>query len=838
MPEINARPAVLVIALAFSTLPWSPAASQGTGRSGQSKPAEVVAPKVSEIANLPDGFAEKVVTTGLTGATAMAIAPDGRVFVCEQTGALRVVRDEKLLKDPFVTLNVDSSWERGLIGVALDPGFPKKPYIYVCYVADKPYPHHVVSRFTAKGDKAEPRSELVLLEGDDQSKLGGGIPNGHQGGAIHFGKDGKLYIAIGEQTAGEPAQRLDTFQGKLLRLNADGSIPKDNPFFKLTKGKYRAIWALGLRNPFTFAVQPGTGRVFINDVGEARWEEINEGVAGANYGWPRAEGPSTNRKFRNPIHAYDHSVGRSIAGGTFYNPSIRQFPKEYLGKYFFADFMNNWIRTLDPANPKDVREFASGLANPVDLQVGPDGSLYYLNRNAWVRDKDFRPNTGSLRRIMYPAGSGESAPVITAQPAEVTASTGRKVTFCVEAKGKVPLRYQWLRNGLRVGGANGTTLTVTVSSADDGAEFRCLVSNAQGTTKSQPAALWTTPLPKPLNSLRVGLNPNELPRLLSKTGIFRSLRDLTPETGVRSYDVNVPLWSDGAQKRRWLVLPQDSPIGFVNRGPWKFPPGTVIVKHFEMPAGKGKSARWLETRLLVVDRRGLGYGVTYKWRADRSDAELLAEGLTEDFELNGQKRTWIYPSRTDCLVCHTPSSGFVLGVNTRQLNHAVSDAEKPAENLLMAWDRFGLFRPAIGNGKIDGFERLAALADTESSLEHRVRSYLDANCAQCHRPGGARPEFDARFETPLSKQKLVNAPLASSDLGVSGVKLIAPGDTARSMVYLRMARREDVFNMPPLATQKADQEALKVFKEWIDSLPKGDKKSRLIPARPVKQFSD
>src|SRR5262249_16981999 len=154
----------------------------------------------------------------------------------------------------------------------------------------------------------------------------------HQGGAIHFGLDGKLYVAIGEQTAGEPAQRLDTFQGKLLRLDPDGSIPEDNPFFGTARGRYRAIWALGLRNPFAFAVQAGTGRIFINDVGQARWEEVDEGFAGANYGWPLEEGPSSDPRFRGPIHSYPAA---SITGGAFC--PIDQgggFPLRYQGRYF------------------------------------------------------------------------------------------------------------------------------------------------------------------------------------------------------------------------------------------------------------------------------------------------------------------------------------------------------------------------------------------------------------------------------------------------------------------------------------------------------------------------
>ena len=245
-------------------------------------------------------------------------------------------------------LPVDSELgARGLIGVTVAPDFPMTPHVFVCYVAAKPYPHHVVSRFTAAGDVAEPKSEKVLFEGDDQTKLGGDVPAGHQARAIHFGKDGKLYVAIGDQTAGKPAQELNSLLGRLLRLNADGTIPEDNPFVAKATGKYRATWALGLRNPFTFAVQPETGRLFINDVG-GRAEEVNEGVAGANYGWPTVEhGPTNDPKFRGPVHYYPTAC---IAGGAF-APADLNWPKEYRGRYFFGDFNHGWIKTLDPAKP-------------------------------------------------------------------------------------------------------------------------------------------------------------------------------------------------------------------------------------------------------------------------------------------------------------------------------------------------------------------------------------------------------------------------------------------------------------------------------------------------------
>ena len=382
-------------------------AGQGTPGSGVSGPI-----------SLPKGFSVETVADRITGATAMEVAPDGRVFVCEQPGSLRVVKEGALLARPFVKLDVDSQWERGLIGVALDPNFEKNGLVYVNTVAARPYPHHRISRFTASGDIAAPGSEVVLFEGDDQTKLGGGVPAGHQGGAIHFGTDLKLYVAIGEQTAGEPAQKMDTLQGKLLRLNPDGSIPKDNPFFRTARGKYRAIWALGLRNPFSFAVQPGTGRIFLNDVGETRWEEVDEGFAGANYGWPAAEGPSTDPRFRGPIHHYPVA---SVAGGAFCpaGPDCG-FPPRFAGKYFFMDFVKGWIKVLDPDHPERVETFATGLTRPVDLEFAPGGSLYVLERDAWVVDGSFRPGTGSLLRIRpEPASAGRSK-AATIRVSEVT----------------------------------------------------------------------------------------------------------------------------------------------------------------------------------------------------------------------------------------------------------------------------------------------------------------------------------------------------------------------------------------------------------------------------------
>jgi glucose/arabinose dehydrogenase len=332
---------------------------------------------VATAASLPSGFTETQFGSNLSGSpTAMAFAPDGRLFVCQQSGQLRVIKNGSLLSTPFVSLTVDSSGERGLLGIAFDPNFATNHYLYLYYtVATLPI-HNRVSRFTAAGDAAAPGSEVVILELNNLSSA-----TNHNGGAIHFGSDGKLYVAVGENANGANSQTLSNLLGKILRINADGTIPTDNPFYNIATGSNRAIWALGLRNPFTFAFQPGTTRLFINDVGQSTWEEINNGIAGSNYGWPITEGPTSNPAFRGPIYFYGHGTnnvtGCAIVGGAFYNPPVPQFPSSYTGKYFFADLCSGWIRVFDPT-AGTATGFATGIVNPVDLHVGPDGALYYL----------------------------------------------------------------------------------------------------------------------------------------------------------------------------------------------------------------------------------------------------------------------------------------------------------------------------------------------------------------------------------------------------------------------------------------------------------------------------
>jgi len=432
--------------------------------------------QISQAATVPTGFSDETLATGMTRPTAMAFAPDGRLFVVEQTGQLRVIKNGSLLATPFSTITVDSSGERGLLGVAIDPSFATNHFVYVYYTATTPAAHNRISRFTANGDVAVAGSEVVVMDLDNLTTA-----TNHNGGAMHFGPDGKLYVAVGENANRDNAQTLSNRLGKLLRINADGSIPTDNPFFSTATGANRSIWSLGLRNPFTFAFQPGSTRLFINDVGEGTWEEINDGVAGSNYGWPITEGPTTDARFRAPLFAYPHGTGGSagcaITGGTFYNPSTQQFPSSYVGKYFFADYCNNWIRVLDPAT-KTASDFASSISGPVDLQVGPDGLLYYVAHNA-----------GAIGRIR---ATSNQPPVITTQPANRTVAVGQAASFSVIASGTQPLAYQWQRGTTNIAGATASNYSLTAGVADNGATFRVIVSNTFGTATSTSATLTVT----------------------------------------------------------------------------------------------------------------------------------------------------------------------------------------------------------------------------------------------------------------------------------------------------------------------------------------------------------
>jgi glucose/arabinose dehydrogenase len=357
----------------------------------------------------PTGFSEELVTANLTDPTAMAFAPssDGRIFVTEQGGALRVIKNGSLLSTHVIDLNVNSDGERGLLGIALDPDFTNNNYIYLYHTVPSPL-HNQITRYTLNGDVVLTGSDVIVLDLDPLSSA-----TNHNGGAMAFGPDNKLYVGVGENANGANAQDLNTHLGKLLRINADGSVPSGNPYTS-GSGQKKRIWAYGLRNPYTFDFQPGTGKLFINDVGETTWEEINNATtSGHNFGWPSAEGVSGNSAYTNPFYVYGHGsgdgLGCAITGGTFL-ASSGSYPNKYKDKYFFMDFCENWINYIDPlvTNPAKFSFATSIGGNPLALQANA-GYLYYLSRT-----------NGALYKIVYnnatAVAEGYADPIIAIYP--------------------------------------------------------------------------------------------------------------------------------------------------------------------------------------------------------------------------------------------------------------------------------------------------------------------------------------------------------------------------------------------------------------------------------------
>ncbi len=334
-------------------------------------------------ATLPDGFRVKQVARGLTMPVDLVAAADGRLFIAEKRGRVKIRRTDGQLVTMVRLRHVAKADERGLTGIALDPDFADNGYVYLAYthVATRQRPVHLrVARVTVEGNRAVPDS-LVLLR-----RLDGQRSTHHMGGALDFGPDGKLYVTTGDNQRPGTASRLTSLLGKVLRLNPDGTIPSDNPFYDRARGSGRAVWARGLRNPFKLDFRGSSDVLFINDVGEHTWEEINRGRAGVSFGWPRFEGPEKARAHTPPVHSY-RSTGRNcaITGGAFYDPADARFPASYSGDYFYADLCGGWIRRYDVASDTS-RRFAVGFPSRqlVDLAVSPAGDLFALRLSGVV----------------------------------------------------------------------------------------------------------------------------------------------------------------------------------------------------------------------------------------------------------------------------------------------------------------------------------------------------------------------------------------------------------------------------------------------------------------------
>jgi len=671
---------------------------------------------------------------------------DTRLFIADREGKIYVIPD---LDNPVPEVFLDiggriesGSGEEGLLGLTFHPDYATNGYFYVFYThtnADEFIVHDdTLARFSvsaADPNLGDASSEMIMIQ-----QPGDRWGRNHNAGDIKFGTDGYLYVSLGDGGNHGNAQEIDDdFYSALMRIDVDGRpgnpvpnphpsvvgtywIPADNPFIGATEFDGEAVlpaevrtefFAVGLRNPWRFNIDPPTGMIVLGDVGEGSYEEVNVITSGGNYGWPYREGPDeetpppAGTTLIDPINAYDRDGGLSVIGGIIYRGS--RLP-ELNGRYLFTDWGNGEIRAVVPDGN-----------NPVDYEV-------------------------------------------------IATSFG----FGPRAFGKDP--------------RNGDVLIAY------GNSVRRLVRNETGTTDT-------------------------LPQMLSATGAFSDLTTLTPEAGILPYEINAPFWSDGAVKSRWFSLPDVSDaIGFDAPEPFTFPTGSTWIKHFdiEMTEGDPSSRRRLETRFIVKTEDEI-YGVTYRWNSAQTDAVLVPEeGASEDLTrmIGGSPvvQRWEFPSRSSCLSCHTASGGWALGFDGPQLNR---DASFGAEihNQLSALDIMGYFETSPPEHR--SLRALAPASETSISTEFRARSYLQANCAQCH-DGSGVAAWDARLSTPLASAGIIDG-ILNDNGGDTANRVIAPGDPAHSMMLARMSTRGPT-QMPPIGSHVVDAEGVALITAWINDL--------------------
>lgn len=585
--------------------------------------------------------------------------------------------------------------EAGLFSVLPAPAsrFAARPELFLAYTEKTADGHRsVVTRATSPdgGRTFDPTSERVVLA----------VPRdqpGHNGGALAFLADGTLLTTLGDGSWGDPDRRAQNPQelfGKVLRLDVFGgepyASPPDNPF--AGGGGRPEVWALGFRNPYRLSVDLPTGNVWVGDVGQHTWEEVNLVEAGKNYGWPLREGPDCYAErpcegdFEPPVHAYRHDEGLSVIGGFVYRGKAMP---DLVGHYLFADLV---VGTL--------------------WATAPDGGTRWLAR--------------------LPTLATQLAPDWDGEPLVADLAQGRLLRIV-------------------------------------------------------PA---TAP-------------PAPPPALLSQTGCVDP-RDVTrPAAGMFTYDVNVPLWSDGADKTRALALPEGGTLGVLEDGRLELPVGGVLTKHF------ARDGRPIETRFVARRTASDWVFLTYRFRDDGSDAELVGDEGADAVLPSGP---WAFPSRAQCQGCHNTGGGPTLSLELRQLDRAWP-AGSVAENQLDALVRLRAFHGELPSPRPRPLDALGA--DTE--IDWRARSYLHVNCSNCHRPAWlGRNQMDLRIDTSFHDTDVCNVVSGGADPTFSLVRL-APGAPERSLLHVRAAKVGDQ-QMPPFGRLRVDDAAVGVLQDWIRGL--------------------
>jgi uncharacterized repeat protein (TIGR03806 family) len=686
---------------------------------------------------------------------------------------------------------VTQGWDDcGLLAFAFHPDFNRtgKRFVYVWYhyspapVVDPARPpsftpgYDRLSRFTVPEGSlvADRNSEQVLINQFDHNLW-------HEGSGMAFGPDGFLYLSVSDEgAANDFYNNTQTIRGKIfsgvLRIDVDQDPVRSHPIRRQplpesdlppgwTENSYTTNYFIPNDNPF---VDPGGNQL------EEFW----------------AVG------LRNP-----HRMTLDSVTGRFWIGDVGQDTWEEVDILErAANYQWSYMEGSHPVKDKTKPNDFIGVERPpiYEYEHGPMGNC--IIGGYVYRGTQFTKELGG-KYIFGDNGSGR--------------------LWAMTWNGTDPPTVNYLCN--MPPGVNYTGLSSF--GIDDKNELYMLKMGRP----SKIFKLVRADTPRQPISAEV-----KLPQHLSDVRAFTDLAHLEPAAGIIPYDVNSPLWSDGATKKRWIALPENQKITFSANDSFSFPAGTVFIKNFDLTVNETNGAsRRLETRLLVRNASGGVYGVTYKWRSDGMDADLLSAALTENISVTNasgvRTQSWYYPGPMDCLACHNPNAGSVLGVNARQLNGPFTYAPTGVtDNQLRTWNHLGLFTTAYDNASLTNLPRLVHVDDTNYPPEYRVRSYVDANCAQCHRPNGVAGYFDGRFSTPLAKQRLVDGPLANT-LGDANARVIKPRDLSKSVLYARI-NRTGALQMPPLARNVVNTNAVNAVTEWINSLPRA---ADSAPARPV-----
>lgn len=704
-----------------------------------------------------------------------------RLFVCQKGGLLRVIPDVTVSPQTATTFldvtarpgtTINAGGEMGLLGLAFHPNYASNRKFYVFYSINKGgVQYERVSCFLRDENNpnvAVPGSEVILIEQGDEA-------SNHNGGCLQFGADGYLYISVGDEgnqnDSFNNSQRIDKdFFSGILRIDVDMKTENKPP------------------NPWTD-----------EEAGQQGQPSYTNAIPTSN---------SVPRYYVPVDNPFVHTSRGGQWNGTFNGATLPTLTK-VRDEFWAVGLRNPWRFSFDaPTGELWCGDVGGGAREEVNLIVkgGNYGWAYREGTTTGPKSGSTPANFTSLPPLKeYNHGSGtDQGNSITGGVVYRGARFGALYGAYIYADHTPGNVWSLVRNPTgpptvtRISGEGGITAFGTDPSNGD-----VLLADLDGPIHR----LVSTPV-----------SGDTFPATLTATQLFSSVTNLTPAPELLPYSVNLPFWSDHAVKRRWFHLPAGLKMTWSQDNPWTLPTGAFWVKHFDLNLQRNPDAnpKRIETRLFVKTATG-AYGVSYKWNAAGTEANLVAdEG--EDFNLTitdgGTPKTqrWHIPSRSECMTCHTPAAGHALSFNTRQLN--LDGPINGTGNQLSQLVASSLFTNAVPSPNL--LPRHFRPDETAETQEARVRSYLAVNCSYCHQPGTTTANWDGRAHLTLDQTGLING-AATNNGGDPLNKLVVPGDTAHSIIYNRVGASNGFSRMPPLATNELDTRAVTLLGDWIGS---------------------